>query len=420
MENYFLLTKEDLKSVTNTFQEKTEIGLDKKDQEILAIPTYIFPKGEKEMKALKTERILALDWGGTNFRAAIVEYKDGETTIIEKLQDDPNNPNKYRLSAKETQNFTVEKLLEKMAGFISELKELDERVTKIGYCFSYPTKADSEGDATLVRWTKEIDIPGMIDEPVGDMLLNYLNNHKSNIKTTFTDIRVINDTVACLFAGLTARTESNKAYDSYIGLIVGTGYNMACLMPPDKIKKIKYKYKKEKSIPINLESGNFNFSHLTIVDKLVDAMSGGKGTQLLEKAISGKYLAELFKTYFMNEAILVNGKIKYDFDGEDLSNIISKSANEKHVEIAKQICERSAQLVAATITGLVQALIKQDSNIKNIYLAVDGSVFWKTPNYKERVDALLKEMLPNGVQVKIPKEEMKSPNLTGAAMAMLF
>ena len=57
----------------------------------------------------------------------------------------------------------------------------------------------------------------MIGKYIGNPLLNYLNE-KNKIK--FTDIKVLNDTVASLFAGLT-----DNSYDAYIGLIVGTGTN---------------------------------------------------------------------------------------------------------------------------------------------------------------------------------------------------
>lgn len=68
----------------------------------------------------------------------------------------------------------------------------------------------------------------MIGKYIGNPLLNYLNE-KNKIK--FTDIKVLNDTVASLFAGLT-----DNSYDAYIGLIVGTGTNMATFIPADKIK----------------------------------------------------------------------------------------------------------------------------------------------------------------------------------------
>ena len=400
--NIFELTTEELKNIAGSLQKKIEEGLEKDGMEISCIPTHIVPK-----KNIEEGKVLVLDWGGTNFRAAIAEFKDGKATIIETLPKDK----KYPLSAKEVVGFDQNKLHETMAGWICELKKLDKDVTKIGYCFSYPAASRLNGDAILLRWTKGIDIPDMIEKPVGEPLMNFLNNYKG-IKTKFTDIKVINDTVACLFAGL-----SEAGYDSYMGLIVGTGTNMASLMRLDKISKLKKD--DSGSIPVNLESGNFYPPYLTVVDGLVDAMSNNKGQQRFEKAISGGYVGEIFKTVFINE------KIAYDCDGGTLAKMIrNPEANvAEHVAVAGWIYERSAKLVAASLAGLVQVLVAQDASIKKICLAADGTVFWdKDKNndlyYKELVEKELKLLLPKDVSVTI-SDKMEDPNLIGSAIAAL-
>jgi len=399
MDNIFDLTTVELKTIADELQKRIEEGLKIDGQEILGIPTHIHPK-----KKFEDGKVLALDWGGTNFRAAVVEYKNGKATILES--------NKNPLSAKETKGFDQEKLHRRMAEYISELKTLDDTVTEIGYCFSYPAASRLNGDAILLRWTKGIDIPDMIEKPVGETLMNYLNNYKG-IDTTFKSIKVINDTVACLFAGLTELTDKNVPFDSYIGLIVGTGTNMAGLMALNKIEKLNNK--DEGVIPVNLESGNFNPPHLTVMDGLVDAMSNNKGNQRFEKAISGGYLGELFKAVFSDE------KIKYDFDGKDLSDVINnpKDNKKEHVNVANWIYSRSAKLVAASLAGLAQVLVAQNAVIKEIYLAADGTVFWSN-DYEKQVDVELKKLLPTGVTMKISeREKMKEPNLIGSAIAAL-
>ncbi len=400
MENVFALTTEELNQIADKLQEKIEEGLKEKEREILAVPTFIYPSPHVE-----DGKVLALDWGGTNFRAAVVEYKNGRATI---LKDSKN-----KLNATLTKGFNQEKLHEKMAEFISELNDELEGVTQIGYCFSYPAENLVDGDARLIRWTKSIQIPDMIGQPIGEPLLRYLSNH-NRINATFKEIKVINDTVACLFSGLTEQTETHEPYDSYIGLIVGTGSNMAGLMPLRKIEKLN-NTKDEGVIPVNLESGNFNPPHLTIIDGLVDAMSNNKGSQRFEKAISGGYLGELFKTSFMFE------KIKTDFDGSDLSHILNHPENYKkeHAEVAQWIYERSAKLVAASLAGFAKVLHKQNECIQHIYLAADGSVFWSN-NYAELVETELKTLLPAGLTMKISaREKMKEPNLIGSAIAAL-
>ena len=393
MDNIFELTTNELKEIAKNLQVKIEEGLKADGTEIADLPTHINSK-----QIVDDKKVLVLDWGGTNFRAAIVEITNGKAGIIENL--------KKPLSAKETAGFDEEKLLKAMTELISQLKELDESVTQIGYCFSYPAASRLNGDSILLRWTKGIDIPEMLGKPVGEPLLKYLNTHK-DIRTEFSEIKVINDTVACLFAGLLSET----VFDTYIGLIVGTGTNMATLMRLNKIEKLNNK--EEGLIPVNLESGNFAPPYLTVIDGLVDAMSNNKGFQRFEKAISGGYLGEIFKTVFSDK------KIRYDFDGEALSNVINNPKNypEDFVFVARNIYVRSAKLVAASITGLAQVLVSHDDSVKNICLAADGSLFW-SDDYKDLVSEALKELLPAGVTVTIgPKAD--EPNLIGSAIAAL-
>jgi len=397
-EQVFELTTSELKQIADALQEKITEGLKADKQEIAAIPTHINPA-----KNISDGKILALDWGGTNFRAAIVEFKNGKAAILESL--------KAPLSKDETKGLEPDGLHEKMAKVVSQLKTLDETVTRIGYCFSYPAACRLNGDAILLRWTKGIDIPAMIEKPVGEPLLKYLNNQK-DIKAKFENIKVLNDTVACLFAGL-----EESGYDSYIGLIVGTGTNMAGLMPLNRIDKLNNV--DNKTIPVNLESGNFNPPHLTIIDGLVDAMSNNKGFQRFEKAISGGYLGELFKTAFMEQ------KVKYNFDGGDLAHIVNNPAqySAEQLKVAKAIQERSAKLVAASLAGLTQVLVTQNPAVKKIGLAVDGSVFWsedaqKQYSYKNLVVETLQQLLPTGVAVNV-LTKLEEPNLIGSAIAAL-
>lgn len=401
------------------FKEKVTEGIEKEGMEILSIPTLHIPnpKYPANLSTLKNGKVLSIDWGGTNFRATIVEFKDGKATIIEEFDPKKVKAGYYELSAKVTSGYTRDNLYEKMAGWIEELNELDETVKHIGYCFSYPAAARLNGDAVLLRWTKGMDIPGMVGEPVGEPLLKYLNNRfkNSSKKIVFDSIKVINDTIACLFAGF-----SEVGYDSYIGLIVGTGTNMACLMPLNKIAKLNMK--SEDLIPVNLESGNFNPPYLTIIDRIVDAISNNKGSQRFEKAVSGGYLADMHQTIF-NTSLF-----DADFNGGDMAKMINdpEGYDEEQVKVAKWIFDRSAQLVAATIAGLVQVLVEQSpGNIKKICLAADGSVFWgkdvkknATP-YKDKVSEELKALLPEGVTVTII-DEMKNPNMVGAAISALI
>ncbi|MDR1526523.1 MAG: hexokinase [Dysgonamonadaceae bacterium] len=411
--NVFTLSTEQLKEIGLGLQQKIMEGLRKDGEEIACLPTYINPGKDFEGKTL------ALDWGGTNFRAAIVQFQKGEKPVILENM-------KLPLSCKETEGFQQEDLFHAMAGLIVQLKHLDTTVTHIGYCFSYPAESTLNGDAILLRWTKEIEIPDMLNKLVGKPLLTYLNNYEG-MKTQFKTIKVVNDTIACLFAGLT-----QPGYDSYIGLIAGTGTNTAALIHKSHIKKLNKEYNGGDLIPINLESGNLKpkytgKEYLTEIDQRVDEQSKDRHRQLFEKAMSGGYIGSIFRNTFPEI------EIEPKFDGEKLTNLMNYPAiyKEEYITVARQIYIRSAQLVAASLAGLTLTLTSyQDKNtydksILNICLAADGSLFWSTDkngkDYNEWVREYLEKILNNfGLEhIHFHINKLDDANLIGSAIAAL-
>ncbi|MEN9918885.1 MAG: hypothetical protein RL662_1321 [Bacteroidota bacterium] len=399
--NIFKLKTQHLKDIALSLQNKVEKGIVEENMEIQCLPTYINPKTN-----IEKGKALVLDLGGTNYRAAVVEFVDGKATIH------PENGWKKDLSVMKTPGYTQEQLFKEIADLISELNLGEE--LPIGYCFSYPAESMINGDAKLLRWTKGVDIKEMVDNPIGKPLLEYLNKNLSNAK--FTDIKVINDTVASLFAGL-AKSE----YDAYIGLIVGTGTNMATFIHSDHIKKLNPAYTQKGLVPINLESGNFSSPHLTVIDDNVDAKSISKGAQRFEKAVSGMYLGEILKSVFPC------AEFEEKFDAQKLTHIMNYPDihKKKYVEVANHIYERSAKLVAASLAGLVLVLVSNDPSIQKIQLTAEGSLFWsdykKGKNYNELVLKELHHVLAKlgHSSVRVDISQMENANLIGSAIAAL-
>lgn len=398
--NIFKLDNEQLKGIAYAFREKVEEGLSKKNAEIQCIPTFILPKAA-DVKG----KALVLDLGGTNYRVAIVDFTQEKPVIY------PNNGWKKDMSVMKSPGYTREELFKELADLIVEIKREEEM--PIGYCFSYPTESVPGGDAKLLRWTKGVDIRKMVGQFVGKPLLDYLNE-KNKIK--FTGIKVLNDTIASLFAGLT-----DKSYDAYIGLIVGTGTNMATFIPADKIKKLDPAYSVEGLIPVNLESGNFHPPFLTAVDDTVDAMSDSMGKQRFEKAVSGMYLGDILKAAFPLD------EFEEKFDARKLTAIMNYPDIHKdiYVQVARWIYSRSAQLVAASLAGLIALLKSYNKDIHRICLIAEGSLFWsesrKDKSYNilvmEKLQELLRELQLEDVEVHI--NNMSNANLIGTGIAAL-
>ncbi|MDR0982749.1 MAG: hexokinase [Culturomica sp.] len=397
--NKFHLDIKQLKEIAELLRERIVKGLNEAGTEIQCLPTYIQPKSEITGKAM------VLDLGGTNYRVATVDFVDGKPEI------NPPNTWKMDLSMMKMPGFTRKDLFEVQADPIMTLNHDEEM--PIGYCFSYPTESYPGGDAKLLRWTKGVDIKEMVGELVGAPLLEYLN--KEN-KVKFTDIKVINDTVASLFAGLTC-----GKYDAYIGLIVGTGCNMATFIHTDHIGKINPFYGVSGLLPVNLENGNFNPPYLTDADDSVDAVSGNKGEQRFEKAVSGMYLGEILKAAFNLE------ESEERFDAQKITTMLSYPDiyKDEYVKTAGQIYRRSAQLVAASIAGLLSVLKSHNTSLKSVFITAEGSLFWSTnlkgSAYKdmvtEELEWLLSEMGMDGIKIDICK--INKANFIGSAIAAL-
>ena len=398
--NIFKLDNEQLKGIAHAFREKVEEGLNKNNAEIQCIPTFILPKAT-DVKG----KALVLDLGGTNYRVAIVDFSTEKPIIY------PNNGWKKDMSIMKSSGYTREELFKELADLIVEIKREEEM--PIGYCFSYPTESIPGGDARLLRWTKGVDIREMVGQFVGKPLLDYLNEKN---KIRFTGVKVLNDTIASLFAGLT-----DKSYDAYIGLIVGTGTNMATFIPSDKITKLDPECHVQGLIPVNLESGNFYPPFLTAVDDTVDATSDSLGKQRFEKAVSGMYLGDILKAAFPLE------EFEERFDARKLTAIMNYPDIHKdiYVQVAHWIYNRSAQLVAASLAGLIALLKSYNRDIHRVCLIAEGSLFWsesrKDKNYNilvmEKLQELLRELELEDVEVHI--NSMDNANLIGTGIAAL-
>ncbi|RHU28029.1 hexokinase [Parabacteroides sp. TM07-1AC] len=398
--NIFKLENEQLKEIALSLRQKVEEGLAKENAEIQCLPTFITPKSNNI-----NGKALVLDLGGTNYRVATVNFANDKATIH------PENGWKKDLSVMKTPGFTREELFKELADPIGEIKRDVEM--PIGYCFSYAAESLPDGDAKLLHWTKGVHIKEMLGQPVGKPLLEYLNERN---EPKFTNIKVLNDTVASLFAGL---TDSN--YDAYIGLIVGTGTNMATFIPADKITKLPASIQADGLIPVNLESGNFHPPFLTTVDEMVDACSDSRGMQRFEKAVSGMYLGEILKSTFPLD------EFEEKFDAQKLTTIMNYPDihKEKYVQVAHWIYNRSAQLVASSLAGLISLLVSYNKDIKKVCLVAEGSMFWSLnrndKNYNvlvmEELDILLNELGIGDVKVHVNK--MNNANLVGTAIAAL-
>ncbi len=108
--NIFELSREQLHDIVQSFQEKFEKGLKQENTEIQCIPTYITPN-----TTIENGKALVLDLGGTNYRAAVVEFRNGKPEIH------PSDGWQKKLDAMKTEGFSEEQLFQEQADLISEI-----------------------------------------------------------------------------------------------------------------------------------------------------------------------------------------------------------------------------------------------------------------------------------------------------------
>jgi hexokinase len=222
---------------------------------------------------------------------------------------------------------------------------------------------------------------------------------------------VINDTVASLLAGTVV-----KEADGYIGLIVGTGHNMAAVLEPANIAKLPKEFNWTAPLPVNFESGNFTRPHLTLWDDKVDAASSNPGQQRGEKAVSGVYLATLLKMAMpessLDPAAGSKGVVDLAYHSE--------TASGAERLLARQILTRSSKLVASELAGVVTVL--NDMRPRNsVCIVAEGGLFWGAPNYASRtsetLNSLLTAMRLGHITVDIVS--VQNANFLGSAVSAL-
>lgn len=300
---------------------------------------------------------------------------------------------------------------------------LDPNVRVVALNFAYPlTPVSRDGllDGVLVSGSKENTFRELTGKPVGQTIEQYIKRKLGR------DIRVsvANDTICLLLSGLT-----KYKWDKLAAGIVGTGLNFAIFL--------------DEHTAVNLESANFNKFEQTSEGKLIDKESVSPGTALFEKETSGAYLYKHF-----NIIAERNGLKKRIASSKELSKLAESAHrhavrrladqhlnqwnykilkpsfvppsrdfgraskpgmtigdNERSSLIALMLLQRSAQMVACQIAGIVE-FQKRD-----LTFVMQGSLFWKGYTYKEMVGETVKRLTNYNARFV----EIENADLFGAA-----
>lgn len=266
----------DMEACCNIFIQEMQAGLAGKDSSLAMIPTYI--EVGRDIPAGK--RVIVLDAGGTNFRVATVYFGDPRQpkagAVIENFVQKPM-PGLDKEAGKEE---FFETIVEYMAGIV-------DVSSSIGFCFSYPTEILPSKDGRLIRFCKEVKAKQVEGELIGENLVTAIE--AAGYKTR-KRVVILNDTVATLLAGISAFP--NRAFDSYVGFILGTGSNCCYIESNRNIAK-KSDLEPDREQIINVESGSFGKAPRGKIDLMLDESTLDPGRYTFEKMFSGAYLGAL-------------------------------------------------------------------------------------------------------------------------------
>jgi hexokinase len=405
-----------IQQLVEVFTSEMIKGLEGNESSLRMIPTYI----EAENEFLTQVPVVAIDAGGTNFRAALVKFSGtGSLEVSETIN--AGMPGLEHEISKDEFFQAISDYLQPIAG----------KSDRIGFCFSYPTEIYPDKDGRLLQFCKEVQAPGVVGELIGKSLLETLG-------TPGKQIVLLNDTVATLLAGKSA--SFGKEYDSFIGFILGTGTNTCYIESNGNIIKSSA-LNKEKSQIINIESGNFGNAPRTEIDIAFDKTTSNPGNYTFEKMFSGGYFGGLC-LFTLKKAAgegvfgqasadrilaldqLTSGDVAGFAEsppvGPLMDSVAAGSDRESCLKVIRSLIDRAALLVAANIAAVILKTGKGKSAGHPILITIEGTTFYKMPGLKSQFEKYLGQYLAGERKRYYEFTEVPQSSLIGAALAALI
>ncbi len=370
-------------------------------------------------------RVVVVDWGGTKARAGLVELGGGGSARI-VAEEALTFPDAMKRGAPEP----VFDLIARVVGRVARAEGLG--AAPLAFVYSYPARLERLDRAVALASTKGWRLQGLVGRDVAEMLTAALE------RAGLARIRlaaVANDTVAALvLRSYQVRGREAEASPAAIGLILGTGTNLAADLGPAGIR--------------NLESGNFDgvagveTPYDAALDRDLDEPP--PGAQRFEKMVSGHYLGEILRRALVDLGRGPGGfrwsaapalATPFGLDSAHLSRIaadrtaglddvgallrslgVESTPAERHGvhALAAAVARRSARLVAAALLGTLRFLDPRLDDRRTI--AVDGSLWGGYPGFEGLVRGTLAELVGPARAGRVEIAFVKDSTSAGAAV----
>ena len=370
------------------FLRQMRAGLAGEPSSLMMIPTYISAGVPP-----KNRRVLALDAGGTNFRAAVVSFDGAGAPTIERMEKRPMPGTRGKL--------TRDELFGAIADAIMPMADASDDV---GFCFSFPAEILPSREGRILCFNKEVKIDGAEGALIGAGINAALSCRGKKPKR-FT---LLNDTVATLLTGMSGDT---SRFDGYIGYILGTGTNTAYQERGGAIPKLPGA---NEPMIVNMESGGYDGFRQGTFDRELDGASEVPGDHKMEKMISGAYQGDLiyrtvrgaakeglfsdafrrrlerFSTFSMLE-------ISAYCAGETDSELAALPGNDAEAGILWTIVEdsfdRAARMTAVNFAAILTQTDTGRTPERPACITAEGTTFFKSPLFRPKLDGYIARWL---------------------------
>lgn len=409
----------DAEALLAGFLHEMEKGLNGEASSLAMIPAYVDTQGQVPVG----KPVAVIDAGGTNLRVCTVQFDEQGEVELAHFSKQPMPGRDREISAAEF--YTV---------LVNALEPMKDDFEHIGFCFSYPASITPQFDGKLLHWTKEIKIPELVGTHIGKGLIAALETRGITGKR----VVVLNDTVACLLAGLAKGQAFNAS--SYIGFILGTGTNTSYEEKNAHIGKLEGAVDTGMQV-INVESGGFAAFQRGPLDLELDETSDNRGSHVFEKCISGVYMGSLTlaalqalaEEHLFSDAggaalALMKDLSTIHIDnlaadnGREIGILESEAFTDADREIMKtvfgSVVDRAALLTAVNILAAVVKSGAGKTVEQPVCVNIDGSTYYKTFGLADQVQAHLKQMLA-GRGLHIRCIHVDDAPVVGAAIAGL-
>jgi hexokinase len=425
----------------NGFRVAMERGLGGRSSSLAMLPSRLSPR----LRTKTNKRVIAIDAGGTNLRAARINFDGNGRAKAEERRNMPmpgtNGP------------LTADEFFAALAGFCEPLFD-GGGIDGVGFCFSYPMEIKPDGDGIPLSFCKEVELDDLTGRAIGKGFRDALVRRK--IRTP-ERIVMLNDTTSALLCGLLRippRPPSKIAalgQDSpqavsvpdgdTIGMILGTGFNIAYC--EKSIPKIGFESEADPQVVV-CEAGNFDFGRQGTLDREFDSTTKDPGRHTTEKAVSGAYLGS-FSLVILKHAVK-DGVLRFKKSPEllDMDNLTTKDLNtflqeplaavgplgrlfgtdetgaiRTLVYLESIVTERAALIASSTLAAVTGRYESARDPLAPARIAVEGSTFSVHHFLAEALRARLHGLLNTDGPRFCIVQPVEQASLFGAAVAAL-